>query len=87
MSRWYEIHVDDVVLGADRHPYRVIGRVGQAFTLTRADVPGSGHVVASPPLDIEVTLVQRGDHRAEQAATAVLLGAGFSVEIIGESRK
>lgn len=83
--RWAELHLDDVVLGADRHEYIVVERFGERFLLQR--LPTGNKVSCSPPPDSEVTLVRRADHRTEQLAAAVLINAGFQLEIIGECRQ
>lgn len=82
---WGELHVDDVVLGADQCEYVITERYAEWFALRRLN---DGHrVTCSPPPQSTVTLVRRGDHRAEQVATQVLLLGGFSFGIIGEYRE
>lgn len=81
--RWFDVHVDDVVLGADQAEYHVVARIGIEYKLRRTD---GWEVRCSPPPDSEVILVRRGDHGAEAAAFNALTSAGFTVEIIGEHR-
>lgn len=82
--KWFDLHVDDVVLGADQNEYRVVARVGIEYKLRRGD---GWEVRCSPPPDSEVILVRRGDHTHEAAAFNALASAGFTVEIIGERRE
>lgn len=79
--KWYEVRGGDVVLGADGHEWTVIRRFGPSFTLAR---PGAEPVTAAPPLDADVTVVQRVDTSAEVAAAQALVNAGFTVEILDE---
>jgi hypothetical protein len=87
--KWLNVHVDDVVLGADQHEYAVRERTLRAgrdwFRLERLD--GTGAISCSPPPQDEATLVRRGDHSAEAAAFTAFTGAGFTVGILGEHRE
>jgi hypothetical protein len=81
--KWHDLHVDDVVLGADGAEYLVTARTGMTFELRRTD---GWEVRCSPPPDTHVPLVRRSDHKNEAAAFDAFISAGFTIEILGERR-
>lgn len=88
---WEQVHVGDVVRGADQRGWTVVGRgpvrrwlIGAhdaRFVLRREQREAVTFRSLTEPVD----LITRADHTNEQAAVSALAGAGFAIEILEET--
>jgi hypothetical protein len=90
-ASWAQVHVGDVVRGADQRGWMVVERGGTrrwaaggdetSFVLRLGEREVRTFRRDAAPVDV----LERGDHTAESGALEALLGAGMTVEILEET--
>lgn len=86
MDTYEVVHAGDLVLGHDREVWGVLAIAhAPRLAVTLVKDEGRTRVTGYPPPGTEVTIVQRADVSAEEAAASLFIAAGLGLGIISEA--